>query len=164
MPYATDSVVYRVSMFMSASFIRGRASGTVGLFVAVLSAPACVYSRGPQPPTVGVDLTQAISSVDNVSAHAALNANDAVLDAAARLRFSIEALQYSGEDIPDQHPQDLNAAQGNALAAIQSGVATLRAAADQPAEQARERIEEIRQLTAGLSPAPAQPAIEHSSP
>jgi hypothetical protein len=149
---------------MSASFIRGRASGTVWLFVALLSSPACVYGRGPQPPTVGVDLTQAISSVDNVSAHAAINANDAVLDAAARLRLSIQALQYSGEDIPDQQPKDLNAAQGKALTAIQTGVATLQAAADQPAEQARERIEEIRRLTAGLSPAPAQPAIERSSP
>jgi hypothetical protein len=149
-------------MFMSASFIRGCATGT--LVAALLSSPASVYGRGPPPQTVGVDLTQAISSVENVSAHAATNANDAVLDAAARLRLSIEALQYSGEDIPDRRPKDLNAAQGKALAAIQSGVATLQAAADQPAEQARERIEEIRQLTAGLSPAPGQPAIERSSP
>ena len=147
---------------MSASLIRSCAAGTV--VAALLSSPASVYGSGPQPPTVGVDLTQAISSVENVSAHAAVNANDAVLDAAARLRFSIEALQYSGENIPDQQPKDLNAAQGKALAAIQSGVATLQAAADEPAEQARERIAQIRQLTASLSPAPGQPAIESSSP
>ena len=149
-------------MLMSASFIRACATGT--LVAALLALPACVHGRGPPPPTVGVALTQAISSLENVSAHAALNANDAVLDAAARLRLSIEALQYSGQDIPDQQPKDLNAAQGKALAAIQSGVATLQAAADKPAEQARESIEEIRQLTAALSPAPGQPAIEHSSP
>jgi len=147
---------------MSASLIRSCAAGTV--VAALLSSPGSVYGRGPQPPTVGVDLTQAISNVENVSAHAAVNANDAVLDAAARLRLSIEALEYSGENIPDQQPKELNAAQGKALAAIQSGVATLQAAADEPAEQARERIEQIRQLTAGLSPAPRQPAIESSSP
>lgn len=149
-------------MFMSASFIRGCAAGIV--VAALLSLPACMHGRGSQPPAIGVELTQALSSVDNVSAHAALNANDAVLDVAARLRLSIQALQYSGENVLDQHPKDLNAAQGKALTAIQSGVATLQAAAGEPAEQARERIEEIRQLTAGLSPAPGQPVVEHSSP
>lgn len=147
---------------MTSSFLRTCATGT--LIVAILSSPTFVYGRGPSPPTVGIDLTQAISSIENVSAHAATNANDAVLDAASRLRFSIEALQYSGEDIPDRQPKDLNAAQAKALMAIQSGVATLQAAAAEPAQQARERIEQIRQLTDGLSPAPGQPVVEHSSP
>lgn len=149
---------------MSSSFSRGREAGRVVLFVALLSSSACVSSRGPQPQTVGVDLTRAISTLDNVSAHAAVNANDAVLDAAARLRLAIEALQYSGEDILDRQAKDLDAAQRKALAGIQSAVATLQAAAQQPAEQARERIDEIRQLTATLAPAPGQPAIERSSP
>src|SRR6185437_8455583 len=157
-------VAPRSGVFMSSSFSRGREAGRVVLFVALLSSSACVSSRGPRPQTLGVDLTRAISTIDNVSAHAAINANDAVLDAAARLRLAIEALQYSGEDVVDRQAKDLDAAQRKALEGILSGVAILQAVAQQPAEQARERIDEIRQLTATLVPAPQAPAIERSSP
>ena len=147
---------------MRSSFIR-RGEAVV-LLVALLASPALVQGRGEQPATVGADLTQALSSLDILGARAALNANDAVLDAAARLRLAIDNLRYSGDDVADQRAKDLSADQRKALAGIQSGMAILRAAADEPAEQAREQINDIRQLTSGLSPAPDEPAVVRTSP
>lgn len=147
---------------MRSSFTR-RGEAVV-LLVALLASPALVQSRGEQPPTVGADLTQALSSLDILCARAALDANDAVLDAAARLRLAIDNLRYSGDDINDQRAKDLNADQRKTLEGIQSGMATLQTAAGEPAEQAREQITDIRQLTSGLSPAPDEPALVRTSP
>lgn len=147
---------------MRSSFIRR--GGAVVLLAALWVSPALVQSRDEQPATVGADLTQALSSLDILSARAALNANDAVLDAAARLRFAIDNLRYSGDDVADQRAKDLSAGQRKTLEGIQSGMATLRAAADEPAEQAREQIDDIRQLTADLSPAIDEPAVLRAAP
>jgi hypothetical protein len=149
---------------MSPSFIRRCGIGAVALQVASLSSPALVYSRDTQSPTIGVSLMQATSSVDNISTRAATSANDAILDAAARLRLSIEALQHSGQHVLDERPKDLSAAQRRSLEGIQSGVAALRVAADEPADQARDRINEIRQITSDLSALPEQPVVLSSSP
>jgi hypothetical protein len=148
---------------MCSSFIRRCEIGAVILFMIALASPALVHSRDEEP-TIGVGLMQALSSVDNVSARAATNANDAILDAAATLRLSIEALRQSGRNILDQHPSDLTAAQRKALEAIQSGVAALQVAAEQPADQSREHIEAVRRLTSDLSPMPEEPIVVRSSP
>lgn len=147
---------------MRSSFMRR--SEAVVLLVALSASPALVYSRGEQPPTVDADLTQALSSLDILSARAALDANDAVLDAAARLRLAIDNLRYSGDDVTDRRARDLNADQRKTLEGIQSGMTTLQAVADKPAEQAREQITDIRQLTSGLLPAPDEPALLRTSP
>ncbi len=149
---------------MRSSFTRRCEIGAVALVVAALSSPALVCGRDLPPTTIGVSLMQATSSIDNISARAAMDANDAVLDAAATLRLSIEALRQSGEGVLDKRPNDLSAAQSKALAGIQSGVAALRVAADEPADQARERIDEIRRITSGLSPLPEQPTLLRASP
>jgi hypothetical protein len=149
---------------MGSWFIRSRRAGIFVLLVALASSAPPVLSRAEQPRAIGIDLTQALSSLDVISARASANANDAVLDAAARLRLSIQSLRYSGEDVPDRRPKDLNAAQRETLEGIQSGVSSLQSVADEPAEQARERLNEIRQLASGLSPAPDQPALIRTSP
>jgi hypothetical protein len=149
---------------MGSWFSRSRGAGILVLLFALLSASAPVLSRTEAPRAVGIELAQALSSLDVVSARAATHANDAVLDAASRLRLSIQALQYSGDDVLDRRPQDLNAAQRKTFDGIQQGVASLQSVADQPPEQARERINEIRQLATGLSPAPDQPALVRTSP
>ncbi len=147
---------------MRSSFIRR--SEVVVLLVALSASPALVQSRGVQPPTVGAELTQALSSLDILSARAALDANDAVLDAATRLRLAIDNLRYSGDDVADQRAKDLNADQRKTLEGIQSGMTTLQSAAAEPAEQAREQITDIRELTSGLSPAPDEPALLRTAP
>ncbi len=131
--------------------------------MASLALPALVHGRDKEP-TIGVGLLQAISTVDNVSARAATNANDAILDAAAALRLSIEALRQSGQNILDKHPSDLTAAQAKTLEAIRSGVAALQVAAERPADQSRERLDEIRRLTNDSSPLPEEPVVVRSSP
>jgi hypothetical protein len=148
---------------MGSSFIRRCNVRTVVLLTAALSLSMLVYGRDEEP-TIGVGLMQALGSVDNVSARAATNANDAILDAAATLRLLVEALQQSEQNILDRRPSDLTAAQRKAFEAIQAGVAVLQVAADRPAEQSRERIDEIRRLTSDLSPLPGEPAVVGSSP
>jgi hypothetical protein len=130
------------------------------LCVAFLSLPALAST----PPPVGIELMRSIGIVENISARAAIDANSAVLDAAARLRLSIQALQHSGQDILDKRPDDLTAAQRKTLEGIQSGVAALQAAAAEPADQARELLDEAAQRASDLAPAPGQPVVVRSSP
>jgi hypothetical protein len=128
-------------------------------------SPSTTVIYGTAPPgTTGMTLTRAISSIDAIFARAAVHADDAILDAAARLRLSIETLQHAPGDILDKRPKDLTPAQRKALEDIESAVASLRLAADAPADQARERINDIRQLTSSLAPLPDEPAVVDSSP
>jgi hypothetical protein len=122
-----------------------------------------IYGTAP-PGATRITLTRAMSTIDAIYARAATHADDAILDAAARLRFSIETLEQSRGDIVDKRPNSLTAAQKAALDNIESAVAALRMAAEAPADQARERITDVRQLTSNLAPSPDQPSVVATSP
>ena len=122
-----------------------------------------IYGTAP-PGATGITLIRAMTTVDAIYARAATHADDAILDAAARLRLSIETLQQFRGDIVDKRPNSLTPAQKAALENIESAVAALRTAAEAPADQARERITDIRQHTSSLAPQADQPTVVATSP
>ncbi len=126
--------------------------------------PPPAYSQTAAATTVGIGIAQATSTVDNISAHAAGEANYAIFGAAARLRTLIETLRNSAQNILDKRLKDLNASQLRMLQDIQLGVADLQKAADQPIEQGRRFIEEIRRLTSDRGPDEDDPVLLDSSP
>ncbi len=148
---------------MSPSCKRSGIIAALSLFALPLS-PTRLYSQAMPATTIGVGVVQATSMVDNVSARAASEANDAIFSAAGQLRLLIEAFRNSAQNILDARLNDLNAPQRRMLEHIQTGVAALRTAADEPVEQARERIEEIRRLTSDSASAMDAPIVIRSSP
>ena len=129
------------------SRVRRCAIGALLFLIAHLSSPTLAYTRALPEATIGASVLQARSSIDSVSGRATAAANDALLRAAGAMRFLVDVLRNSQENILDKRPNDLNAAQKRLFQDIQSGVAALQAAADEPEEQARESIAEIRRLT-----------------
>lgn len=129
--------------------------------------PLCLppaYSHAAAATTIGIGIAQATSTVDNISAHAAGEANYVMLGAAARLRMLIETLRNSAQNILDKQLKDLNASQLRMLEDIQLGVADLQKAADQPVEQGRRLMQEIRRLTNDLGLDTDEPVLLDSSP